>query len=204
MTSGSAVTRKGCAPVLNRRASWTASPRRPHRLTHSHAGCWSRPACPNPSGLLIPQNIVAVRRVSHARSCPTRLRRSEVTAPSRHAWCDVFVVQPRRTSRPASRPWPVRPARLVQRGRRRQRGGDAAVRVDHDAHPGGVHLPYPRRLFISVTCSGVIPSLAGRPAAFGVGTKVQPVLGGCCRFGFPGFRTLLLAELVYGTPVQAG
>ena len=29
-------------------------------------------------------------------------------------------------------------------------------------------------------------------------------LGGCCIFGFPGFLALLLAELVYGTPVQAG
>jgi hypothetical protein len=28
--------------------------------------------------------------------------------------------------------------------------------------------------------------------------------GGCCIFWFPGFLTLLLAELVYGTPVQAG
>jgi hypothetical protein len=27
---------------------------------------------------------------------------------------------------------------------------------------------------------------------------------GCCIFGFPGFQVLLLAELVYGTPVQAG
>jgi hypothetical protein len=27
---------------------------------------------------------------------------------------------------------------------------------------------------------------------------------GCCRFRFPGFLVLLLAELVYGTPVQAG
>jgi hypothetical protein len=30
------------------------------------------------------------------------------------------------------------------------------------------------------------------------------VPGGCCVFGFPGFVVLLLAELVYGTPVQAG
>jgi hypothetical protein len=28
--------------------------------------------------------------------------------------------------------------------------------------------------------------------------------GGCCIFGFAGFRALLLAELVYGTPVQVG
>ena len=46
----------------------------------------------NLSGLVIPENIVAVRPVSHSWSCPTRLRRSRtpVTAPSRHAWCMAF------------------------------------------------------------------------------------------------------------------
>ena len=28
--------------------------------------------------------------------------------------------------------------------------------------------------------------------------------GGCCIFWFPGFLVLLLAEFIYGTPVQAG
>jgi hypothetical protein len=31
-----------------------------------------------------------------------------------------------------------------------------------------------------------------------------PHYRGCCIFGFLGFLVLLLAELVYGTPVQAG
>ena len=58
------------------------------------------------SGLVIPENIVAVRPVSHSWSCPTRLRRSRTsaTAPSRHAWRMAFPWSPRRTSRPVSRP----------------------------------------------------------------------------------------------------
>ena len=46
----------------------------------------------NLSGLVITEDIVAVRPVSHSWSCPTRLRRSRtpVTAPSRHAWCMAF------------------------------------------------------------------------------------------------------------------
>ena len=70
----------------------------------------------NLSGLVIPENIVAVRPVSHSWSCPTRLRRSRtpVTAPSRHACVWRFRGQPRRTSRPASRPWPVTSAGLVR------------------------------------------------------------------------------------------
>ena len=69
-----------------------AAPRRPHRLSQSPAGYLSRPARPNLPGLVIPENTVAVRPVSHAWSCPTRLRRSRtpVTAPSRHAWCMAF------------------------------------------------------------------------------------------------------------------
>ena len=34
--------------------------------------------------------------------------------------------------------------------------------------------------------------------------RLKRKLRGCCIFRFPGFRTFLLAELVYGTPVQAG
>jgi hypothetical protein len=29
-------------------------------------------------------------------------------------------------------------------------------------------------------------------------------IGGCCVFEFPGFQALMLAVLVYGTPVQTG
>jgi hypothetical protein len=55
-------------------------------------------------------------------------------------------------------------------------GGDAAVRAGHHTDPAACIFPT-RRLFISITCSNVIPSLASRAAAFGVGT-IGPAIPG--------------------------
>ena len=69
------------------------APRCLHRLSQSSAGCVSWTAWPNLSGPMDPGDTPSLSaRVSHAWSCPTRLRRSRttVTAPSRRAWCMAF------------------------------------------------------------------------------------------------------------------
>jgi hypothetical protein len=96
--------------------SHPAAPRRLHRLSQSPAGCLSRPACPNLPGLVIPEHHrcppgLPCLVLPHAAAAVTHAGYGTV-AGMPGAW--RLRGQPRRPSRPASRPWPVTSAGLVR------------------------------------------------------------------------------------------
>jgi hypothetical protein len=104
----------------------TAAPRRPRRLSQGPAGCLRRPAWPDLSGLVLPGNITLSARSAMPgpapRVCGGHARRLRHRRGMPGVW--RLRGQPRRTSRPASRPWPVTPA---SRGVRQLRPGSARL-----------------------------------------------------------------------------
>jgi hypothetical protein len=127
----------------------------------------------NLPGLVIPENIVAVHPVSHARSWPPRGCGGRAR-PLRHrrGMPGVWRLrgQPRRTSRPASRPWPVTSAGLVRQAApagRRPPANTAAGRARAPISATGS----PSATSRSASYRGPQPALAVLEAARGRGQR---------------------------------